>query len=108
MVRESLKKRARKAIEGGISKAVERFTYPRLNAVKFGVAGGIVTGLVVLLTTLMALANYGVVWAVMILGIYGSLGYSITPLGSIVGGIYGFVDGFIVTFAFAWIYNKLL
>jgi hypothetical protein len=32
-------------------------------------------------------------------------GYSITPLGSVVGLIWGFVDGLIGGAIFAWLYN---
>jgi hypothetical protein len=32
-------------------------------------------------------------------------GYAITPLGSIFGLIWGFVDGLIVGAIFAWLYN---
>lgn len=38
-------------------------------------------------------------------GIY--LGYSTSWLGSIIGLVYGFADGFISLFLLAWIYNKL-
>jgi len=33
--------------------------------------------------------------------------FTITPLGSLLGLIYGFVDGLIVGGAFAWLYNRL-
>ncbi len=33
--------------------------------------------------------------------------YTISPLGSLLGLIYGFIDGLIVGGAFAWIYNRL-
>ena len=34
------------------------------------------------------------------------IGYSFTPLGSIVGAIWGFVDWGIAGAIFAWLYNK--
>jgi hypothetical protein len=34
-------------------------------------------------------------------------GYSISPLGSIAGLIWGFVDGLIGGAIFAWLYNKI-
>ena len=34
------------------------------------------------------------------------LGYSLTPIGSIIGFIWGLVDGAIGGAIFAWIYNK--
>lgn len=35
-------------------------------------------------------------------------GYSISPLGSIVGLVWGLVDGFIGGLIFAWIYNSCI
>ena len=92
-----------------IKKAIERIRTPRLNAVKFGLAGGIVTGLCVLLTTIYALVTgQGLVWIVLLNSIYGFLGYDVSILGAILGAVYSFVDGFILTWMFALIYNKLL
>ena len=34
-------------------------------------------------------------------------GYTVTPVGSLVGFLWGFVDGFLIGLLFAWIYNKL-
>jgi len=34
-------------------------------------------------------------------------GYSFTYVGAVIGGIWGFVDGAIGGFVFAWLYNKL-
>lgn len=35
-------------------------------------------------------------------------GYSITPIGSMIGMIWGFFDGLIGGAVFAWLYNRLL
>jgi len=35
-------------------------------------------------------------------------GYSVTPLGSLIGFIWAFVDGYVGGAIFAWLYNKLL
>ena len=35
------------------------------------------------------------------------IGYSVTPLGSVVGAIYGFIDFAIMGLIFSWIYNSL-
>lgn len=35
-------------------------------------------------------------------------GYAISPVGSLVGMVWGFFDGFIGGAVFAWLYNKLL
>ncbi|MEM3113358.1 MAG: hypothetical protein QXI33_02960 [Candidatus Pacearchaeota archaeon] len=85
-------------------KTKERHT--RLNPVKFGIAGGIITGAIASLFSLMAIyfpQNY-----FLIKEIYGDLGYSSTYLGALLGGVYGFIDGFVIFFIFSWLYNKLL
>jgi hypothetical protein len=33
--------------------------------------------------------------------------FTISPLGSLLGLIYGFIDGLVVGAAFAWLYNRL-
>lgn len=35
-------------------------------------------------------------------------GYSISPVGSLVGLAWGFVDGFVGGFIFAWLYNRFI
>lgn len=85
--------------------------YARLNAVKFGIAGGVITAICVIITTLAGI--YGImggftVWNGLIVDIYGTLGYSVSWLGVLLGAIYGFIDGFLATLIFALIYNKLL
>ncbi|MBT4166188.1 hypothetical protein HOE04_04070 [archaeon] len=80
----------------------------KLNTLKFGLAGGITTALCVALITIAGIFNYCPECTSLISGIYGSLGYSVSWLGVLLGAIYGFIDMFIGTFVFAWIYNKLL
>ena len=36
------------------------------------------------------------------------LGYTVTPLGSIIGLVWAFVDGLVCGAIFAWIYNKFV
>ncbi|UCE90079.1 MAG: bacteriophage holin [Pseudomonadota bacterium] len=36
------------------------------------------------------------------------IGYSLSPMGSVVGMFYGFVDGLIGGAVFAWLYNLLV
>ena len=76
-----------------------------LSVTKFGIAGGITWALGVLLLGL--LGTYGV--KTPLIGAIGTLyiGYSATILGSIIGAIWAFIDGFIGCAIFAWIYNKL-
>tara|TARA_Y100000034_G_scaffold54708_1_gene67010 strand:- start:16080 stop:16382 length:303 start_codon:yes stop_codon:yes gene_type:complete len=83
----------------------------KLNAVKFGVAGGITTAICVFFTTIMGvLGLFGGLtgWTSLIAEAYGSLGYGVSFLGAILGAIYSFIDGFILIWIFALIYNKLL
>jgi len=78
----------------------------KLNSVKFGLAGGILSALCVLLITLFA--DYFPMCANLILEAYGRFGYSLRGGGIILGIGYGFIDGFILTWVFALIYNKLI
>jgi hypothetical protein len=77
-----------------------------LNPKAFGLTAGIIWGLVLLVITLIS-TNTG--YAAMFLNTIGSIypGYSITPLGSIIGLIYGFADACIGFYIFARIYNWL-
>ena len=77
-----------------------------LNAKRLGVAGGIVWGVSLFITTLIAMYwDYGVDF----LNIFGGLypGYEISIVGSFIGLICGFIDAFIGFFVLAWIYNWL-
>ncbi len=80
----------------------------RLDAVKFGIAGGAVTALAVALITIGGIYGYLGNSMNLISDWYGAFGYSVTWLGVLLGGVYSFIDGFILTWIFAWIYNKLL
>src|SRR3989338_2070295 len=83
--------------------------YQMLNARALGLAGGIISGACVLL---MTLATY--FWGLfpsytgILIDIYGLLAYSVTPGGALLGAIYSFIDGFIVLYVLAWMYNKFL
>ena len=82
----------------------------KLNAVKFGLAGGITTAICLFLVTIMAMMKpeYGVEFYGLLESIYGFIGYDISFLGAVLGAIYGFIDMFIFTWIFALIYNKLV
>jgi len=83
----------------------------KLDAVKFGLAGGILTALCVATTTLAGIYGWMggfSMWNSIIIDIYGNLGYNITWAGLLLGAIYGFIDGFIATWIFALIYNKFV
>ena len=86
-------------------------SYSKLNAYKFGLAGGILGAVCVMATTLSGIMDWfgGLkIWNEIIADIYGGLGYKITWLGMLLGGVYGFIDCFIAVWLFALIYNKLI
>ncbi len=85
----------------------------KLNAVKFGLAGGVVTAICVALTTIMGIFGFFPEYTALsfewLESIYGFLGYSgANWLSVILGALYSFVDGFIFVWIFALIYNKLV
>jgi len=69
-------------------------------------AGGLLWGLCMLVTTLIS-ANTG--YATEFLEVMASIypGYSISLSGSIIGMLYGFIDGFAGLYVLAWLYNRL-
>jgi len=78
-----------------------------LNAPKFGLAMGIIWGLALLIIGIAAAyAGYGKEIVALCGSVY--IGYDATLVGAIVGTIWGFFDGLIGGFIFAWLYNKLL
>lgn len=82
----------------------------KLKALRFALAGGITTGICVFITTILAIIipGYATLTVSLIKDIYGFLGYNASIPGAILGAIYGFVDGFILTGIFALVYNKLV
>ena len=78
----------------------------KLNVKAFGLASGIFWGIGV-----FALAW----WLIIFEGSSGDptfigrsyKGFSISPFGSVIGLIWGFFDGLMAVFVFAWLYNKL-
>lgn len=77
-----------------------------LNPKKLGFAAAILSAAVMLITTFLSITNgYGTEWLKMMQSIYP--GYEISPLGCIVGAVYGFFDGFIFFYLFGKLYNKL-
>lgn len=75
--------------------------------IRLGLAGGIVGGIANFILTLIALSsNYGKEWLIRTYGIYP--GYDVTIGGALVGLVFGFIQGFIVLAAIAWIYDMFL
>ena len=66
--------------------------------------GGIVWASAIFLTTLLALSfNYGRAFLDGIASIYP--GYSISPMGSVIGFVYGFCDMFVGVYIVVWVYK---
>lgn len=78
----------------------------KLDIRAFALACGLLWGLALFLVTWWILAFDGAITEPTFLGrIYR--GYSITPLGSVIGLVWGFADGLIGGAIFAWLYNRL-
>jgi hypothetical protein len=82
--------------------------FGKLNTLKFGLAGGITAGFCMMLTTILGIYGLFSEYNNFIVSIYGLFGYSISWIGVFLGAIYGFIDAFLLTAVFAWVYNKLL
>lgn len=75
----------------------------KLDIKAFALSGGILWGLSMFIITWMNILGYGIA-PVIIKSYY--IGYSTTPLGSLIGAFYGFCDAGIGCAIFALIYNK--
>jgi len=76
----------------------------KLDIKAFALAGGILWGLSVCALTWLKLAGYGD--GLEIVKAY-YIGYTVTPVGSLIGLVYGFFDAGIACLLFALLYNKL-
>lgn len=78
----------------------------KIDAIRFGLAGGIVAMLMVFTLTLLATAlGFAQGYLSLLKDIFP--GYEIGVVGSLVGAGYAFIIGFIKLFALAFIYNML-
>ncbi len=78
----------------------------QLNATKFGLSAGILWGLTLFVMTWISMyTGYGMFWLSNWMDIYP--GYDLSGIGSLIGLAYGFVDGFVGLFIFAWLYNLM-
>ncbi len=79
----------------------------KLNAKALALTLGIIWGASVII---MGLAAKLTGWGTFFVSAIGTkyIGYNASCLGSIVGGIWGFVDGGICGLLIAWLYNKLV
>lgn len=77
-----------------------------LNPKNLGLAAGIFWAVSMFVMTIAAIyTSYGVAWLELMASIYP--GYTISWSGSIIGLIYGFLDGFVGLYILGWLYNKL-
>lgn len=78
----------------------------RISALKFGLAGGIVWGLVMFVMTVIShFTGYGMFWLAQWMDLY--FGYDISLFGAVIGLLWGFVEGFLGLFLVAFVYNRL-
>jgi|SRR3989344_7325496 len=80
----------------------------KIDSFKFGIAGGIMCAVFAALITLAGIYQMSPVWAVIMLGTYGALGYTLSWTGILIGAVYAFIDGFIALWIFAGLYNLLI
>lgn len=82
----------------------------KLNQLKFGLAGGLITGVFILLVEVFLWIKVVPLYNSIMINLYGALGYSsgFLLIISILLIVLGFIVGFILALLFAWIYNKLL
>jgi len=77
----------------------------KMNVKAFGLACGVFWGGCMLIIGLIdTVSTWGDPWGKLVASIY--LGYAPTILGSIIVGIWGFVNFWIFGLALAWLYNK--
>ena len=78
----------------------------RLNVKAFALAGGILWGSSMFVLTWLSILGYGSVEAAAVAKSY-YVGYTVSPVGSLLGAVYGFLDAGIGTAIFALLYNRL-
>jgi len=79
----------------------------KLNIKAFALASGLVWGINWFGVTWWMMAFDGATREVMFLGrMYR--GFTLSPIGSLVALLWGFVDGFLIGLMVAWIYNKAI
>ncbi len=78
----------------------------KLNIKAFAITSGLFAGIGLFLITWWIMAFSGATEETFLIGrIY--IGYDISPLGSLIGLIWGLVDGMIGGALFAWLYNMI-
>jgi len=78
----------------------------KLDIKAFALAGGILWGAALFILTWLQIGNYGNIEAASMVKSY-YIGYSVTPIGSLIGAVYGFFDAGIGCGIFAMLYNLI-
>jgi hypothetical protein len=78
----------------------------KLNAKAFGLAAGLVWGVNWFFLTWWMILFEGITHDVTLIGRWYR-GYTVSPVGSLIALVYGFVDGFLLGLVVSWLYNKL-
>jgi hypothetical protein len=82
----------------------------KLDPLSFALAGAIYGGALMALATIAALIGIPGFkpFADFVTQFYGPYGYSVSPLGTVAGAIWGLVEGFVHFGIFALLYNLML
>jgi hypothetical protein len=78
----------------------------KLNIRAFALACGLIWGVGLFALTWWVIAFEGTTDETGLLG-HVYRGYSVSPLGSLIGMLWGFADGFVGGALFAWLYNRM-
>ena len=77
-----------------------------LKSKTLGLTGGILTGVIVFIVTLISSVT-GFTPEILTLFALAIPGYTATITGSIIGLVYGFLEGFIILYLFSWTHNMV-
>ncbi|MBD3388822.1 MAG: hypothetical protein GF416_07120 [Candidatus Altiarchaeales archaeon] len=78
----------------------------RIEPGSLALAGGLLTAAGMFIVTWMSIAT-GYMREILELIGTAYIGYTITPVGSIIGAVLGFIDAYAGLYLLAWIYNRL-
>jgi len=88
---------------------MKKETLTKLEPTKLAFAATAITSVTAFFATILALINSNILTITPFLqALYGPFGYSLSLVGSLLGAFYIGIDTFILTWVFAWVYNKLL
>jgi hypothetical protein len=83
-------------------------TETKINALKLGLAGGVIGAIVTFLSTIVGIYGLSQAADSMANTMWANYGYSVTWGGAFIGLIIGFVYAFVLVWTVAMIYNWLL